>query len=115
MGPESKVVSTIGIDEGIDYLSREFIAKLDDNVNTIIEQYSSLSMNGTLSSENIDGLVAGIKAKVNELQNSYTKDRKYIQTTKKYIKIHRIILTLLKVCFIYAPLKATKQTVSFDF
>ena len=34
---------------------------------------------------------------------------------KKYIKIHRIILTLLKVCFIYAPLKATKQTVSFDF
>ena len=37
------------------------------------------------------------------------------QFVKKYIKIHRIILTLLKVCFIYAPLKATKQTVSFDF
>ena len=52
---------------------------------------------------------------INDLQNSYTKDRKYIKTIKKYIKIHRLILTLLKVCFIYAPLKATKQTVSFDF
>ena len=52
---------------------------------------------------------------INDLQNSYTKDRKYIKTIKKYIKIHRVILTLLKVCFIYAPLKATKQTVSFDF
>lgn len=80
MGPESKVVSTIGIDEGIDYLSREFIAKLDDNVNTIIEQYSSLSMNGTLSSENIDGLVAGIKAKVNELQNSFDQLAQTLKT-----------------------------------
>lgn len=71
MSENSKVVSTIGIEEGIDYLSSQFIAKLDDNVNEIVEQYSSLSANGTLSSENIDNLVAGIKAEVNKLQNNF--------------------------------------------
>ena len=71
MSVDSKVVSTIGIEEGIDYLSSQFIAKLDDNVTEIINQYSSLSANGTLSSENIDSLVAGIKAEVSKLQNNF--------------------------------------------
>ena len=80
MSENSKVVSTIGIEEGIDYLSSQFIAKLDDNVNEIVEQYSSLSANGTLSSENIDNLVTGIKAEINKLQNNFDELSQKLKT-----------------------------------
>ena len=67
---DNKNVSTIGIGEGIDYLEKEFIGKLDENVNQILASYMSLGA-GTLSSANIDQLVSEIRGKITELQNSF--------------------------------------------
>ena len=53
---DNKNVSTIGIGEGIDYLEKEFIKKLDENVNEIMATYSSLESQGILSSANINNI-----------------------------------------------------------
>ena len=68
---DSTVVSTIGIQEGIDYIRTQFIAKLDDNVDEIINKYSAMSTGGVLSSANIDQIALEIKAKITQLQNNF--------------------------------------------
>ena len=75
-----KVVSAIGIEEGINYLQSQFIAQLDENVNEVIEQYKSLQA-GALSSQNIDGLVAGINSQVTKLQSDFDDLASKIKTS----------------------------------
>ena len=65
-----KVVSAIGIEEGISYLQTQFISQLDESVNEVVEQYKSLQA-GALSSQNIDTLVAGINSQVTKLQSDF--------------------------------------------
>ena len=69
---DNKNVSTQGIEEGINYLEREFIGKLDEQIADIINSYDTLKAQGILSSENIDNLTAGIKAKIDKLQTDFT-------------------------------------------
>ncbi len=68
---DNKNVSTIGIGEGIDYLEKEFIAKLDENVDEIMATYGSLESQGILSSANINNITEGIKSRVNTLQSNF--------------------------------------------
>lgn len=68
---DNRNVSTIGIGEGIDYLGREFIAKLDEQTEQAIQAYTSLQAQGILSSATIDGITNEIKAKVSQLQNNF--------------------------------------------
>lgn len=75
-----KVVSAIGIEEGINYLQSQFIAQLDENVNEVIEQYKSLQA-GALSSQNIDVLVAGINSQVTKLQSDFDDLASKIKTS----------------------------------
>ena len=79
---------------------------------TKIETYYTWDKVATIKKESTKVTFLGLEYDYNKFK---LPSAKYIKTIKKYIKIHRLILTLLKVCFIYAPLKATKQTVSFDF
>lgn len=76
---DNKNVSTISINEGIDYIEKELIAKLDDNVSQILASYQSLGT-GTLSSANIDEIVTEIRGKINELQESFDSLSQKIRT-----------------------------------
>ncbi len=69
---DNRNVSTQGIEEGINYLEKEFIGNLDDNVTSIIDSYSSLQQQGILSSQNIDDLTIGIKKRITQLQTNFT-------------------------------------------
>lgn len=68
---DNKNVSTISIQEGIDFLENQFIAKLDDNVQKIIDSYSKFSQQGILSSANIDDSIKEIKFKIRDLQHEF--------------------------------------------
>ena len=75
-----KNVSTVNIEEGINYLKNQFIGNLDECVNEIVNQYSGL-FRGVLSSNNIDALVGGIKTEINKLQSSFDEiAAKYVTT-----------------------------------
>ena len=71
MNGDSNVVSVIGIEEGINYIKTQFIAKLDDNVDEIINKYTAMTTGGVLSSANIDQIALEIKAKITQLQNNF--------------------------------------------
>lgn len=72
MSLDNRNVSTQGIEDGVNYLEREFISKLDDEVSEIINTYSNLQSQGILSSQNIDSLTTGIKGKITELQTNFS-------------------------------------------
>ena len=67
----NKQVSVQSINESIDYLDKEFIAKLDENVSGVLQSYSEFKEKGILSSANIDELVIEIKAKITKLQKDF--------------------------------------------
>ncbi len=77
----NKNVSAIGIEEGINYLDKEFIAKLDENVDEILKSYSSFTEQGILSSANVDMLISEIKSKITTLQNDYDQLAQQIRTS----------------------------------
>ena len=77
---DNKVVSTIGIEEGINYLEKEFIAKLDDNVEEILQSYSSLKEQGILSSANIDTISSEIRGRIQGLQNEFDQVAQQLRT-----------------------------------
>ena len=68
---DNKTVSTVAINEAIDYMNSQFMSKLDDNTVKILEQFNDLKSKEILTSANIDSLVAEIKGKINALQNSF--------------------------------------------
>ncbi len=68
---DNKNVSTLSIADGIDYLSTQFIAKLDDQTQEAVDTYTKMQSSGALSSANIDAITLEIKAKVTKLQNDF--------------------------------------------
>lgn len=73
-------VSTVSIDEAINYLKIECIAKLDDSVTDVLSSYNALKDYEILSSANIDGLANLIKAKITALQNDFDNLATSLQT-----------------------------------
>ena len=68
---DNKTVSTVAINEAVDYINSQFMSKLDDDTAKILEQFNDLKAKEILTSANIDSLVAEIKGKINGLQNSF--------------------------------------------
>lgn len=70
MGPE-KTVSTLGIADGIDYLSKNFIGNLDEQATTAIDTYKKLKNEEILSSANIDNITEEIQTRISSLQKDF--------------------------------------------
>lgn len=68
---DNKTVSTIAINESIDYMSTQLMAKLDDRTEQILGHFDELKSKGILTSANIDGLVAEVKNRMLTLQNDF--------------------------------------------
>lgn len=68
---DNKTVSTVAINEAIDYMNTQFMSKLDDDTTKILEQFNDLKAKEVLTSANIDSLVADIKGRINSLQSSF--------------------------------------------
>ncbi len=69
----NKTVSVKSIQVSIDYLEKDLIAKLDENINEVVNTYKNLQEKEILSSANIDKLVLEIRAKITKLQNDFTE------------------------------------------
>ena len=70
---DNKTVSTVAINEAIDYINTQFMAKLDDDTAKILDQFNDLKAKEILTSANIDSLVSEIKGKINALQSSFDR------------------------------------------
>lgn len=68
---ENKIVSTLAIEDGIDYLEREVIAKLDEGADDAIKTVKDVQESGALSSANIDSITDEIRGKLLSLQSDF--------------------------------------------
>lgn len=67
---DNKTISIQAILDGIDYLDVNFMAKLDEEIDHVLEVYNNLKSGG-MSSSSIDVILDEIKLKVTSLQSSY--------------------------------------------
>lgn len=73
-------ISVTGIEEGINYIEKEVIEKLHDEMEKVKETYSNFISNGTLSSSEVDELLQGVIKKTDSLQMKFEEVATKIKT-----------------------------------
>lgn len=74
-------ISVTGIEEGINYIEKEVIERLHDEMEKVKETYSNFISNGTLSSSEVDELLQGVIKKTDSLQMKFEEVATKIKTT----------------------------------
>ena len=71
MDTNNSNVSTEAIEQAINHIRDEFMKKLKDDIQQIVDEYTTMIKNGTLSSATIDETISGVQRKITELQDNF--------------------------------------------
>lgn len=68
---DNKTVSTIAINEAIDYMGSKFMARVDQNANEVVSHFKELTSRGILTSAEIDQIFTELESKIHNLKESF--------------------------------------------